>query len=247
MTMKKKIATVMLIGIIATFSACGLKDEFQEEYSKALKEQDRLVEEAKKKYEDNIIAGESPDVEVEDDKKSEKPETSEKKTKVSEKPETSNTRKKEPIEYDKLQQLYLDINPDMCYPEVIELIESTGLHYSEAEYLRSWEIQVAFTKGATAQKYNDEDGDYITISYVYPDDKNGSIGMEEYLFATCVYHPCDCSLELIQHVRGSYWSYYDKGNYISDLGTDLELDTDMSKEEQLEYYFENKSTAKYHD
>lgn len=233
----------MLIGVITTFSACGINDEFQEEYSKALEEQDRLIEETKKKYEDNannVVAEESPDTEVKDDGKSEKTETPKPKKKVTKNPETSNTQKKEPIEYDKLQQLYLDINPDMCYQEVIELIESTGLHYSEAEYLRSWEIQVAFTKGATAQKYKDEDGDYITISYVYPDDKYGSIDMEEYLFSACAYHPCDCSLELIQYIRGSYWSYRDKGNYISDLGTDLGLDAKMSKEEQLEYYFENK-------
>lgn len=57
------------------------------------------------------------------------------------------------FEYDELQQLYLDLNTNLNYSEMLELIQSTGLPYSEVKYNGSRVVQVAFTDGATAQKY----------------------------------------------------------------------------------------------
>ena len=38
------------------------------------------------------------------------------------------------VKYDKLQQLYLDLNPSMSYKQMLHLVKSTGLQYSEASY-----------------------------------------------------------------------------------------------------------------
>lgn len=136
------------------------------------------------------------------------------------------------IKYDKLQKLYLDINPDMSYTQMIDLVKSTGLPYSEEKYNGSRSVQVAFTDGCTAQKYKKESGDYLVINYKYPKNEN-SINdiIEKYSFDECSYVPYDSNLSLKQNING---------NSISKLGTDLKLDKNMSKEEQLDYYFDNK-------
>lgn len=145
------------------------------------------------------------------------------------------------VEYDALQQLYLDLDPNMSYEDMLDLVKSTGLPYSEEKYNGSRTVQVAFTDGCTVQRHKKESGDYLEIHYDYPDNKNNSDDiLDNYIFATCVYCPNDSNLELISHSHGSYFSYYKPGNYISDLGNNLDIDNKMSKKEQLDYYFENK-------
>ncbi len=154
-------------------------------------------------------------------------------------PETPKNEKA--IEYDKLQQLYLEIDSEMSYSEMVTLVQSTGLPYSEAKYNGSRIVQVAFTEESTAQKYKKENGSYVEIIYIYPENENSANDvLDKYSFGTCVYCPNDCSMELINHISGSYFSYRESGKYISDLGNDLKLDKSMSKEQQLEYYFTNK-------
>lgn len=146
------------------------------------------------------------------------------------------------IEYDALQQLYLDLEPDMSYTEMIDLVKSTGLPYSEQKYNGSRKVQVAFTEGCTVQEHKKESGDYLAIYYEYPKDENSiNDELEKYSYGTCAYVPCDSRLELINHVSGYYFSYYVPGNYISKLGKSLDLDKEMSKEEQLHYYLTHKS------
>lgn len=145
------------------------------------------------------------------------------------------------VEYDELQQLYLDLDPKMSYNEMLDLVKSTGLYYSEEKYNGSREIQVAFTEGCTKQSYKKESGDYLEIFYEYPDGENSSSDvLDKYIFGTCAYIPSASSLSLISHFYGSYFSYSDVGNYINDLGKTLELDKNMSKKNQLQYYFDNK-------
>lgn len=145
------------------------------------------------------------------------------------------------VKYDKLQQLYLDLNPSMSYKQMLHLVKSTGLQYSEASYNGSRTVQVAFTKGCTDQKRMKEMGDYLVIDYDYPDDENSSNDiLSKYFFATCAYVPSDSSLELICHRHGYYFSYYKPGNYIDDAGNDLGLSKKMSRKQQLDYYFKHK-------
>lgn len=142
------------------------------------------------------------------------------------------------IELDALQQLYLDINSSWSYSDALDYVISTGLPYSDEKYNGSRTIQVAFTEGCTVQKYKKESGDYIIIDYVYPKGENNSNDeLDKYLFGTCCYCPIDSDLELIEHKNGYYFSYYEPGNYISKLGAKLELDSSMTKEEQMLYYF----------
>ena len=148
----------------------------------------------------------------------------------------------DPIEYDALQQLYLDIDSQMSYSEMLDLVKSTDLPYSEELYNGSRVVQVAFTEGCTAQKYRKEAGDYLEIIYDYPLNENSSNDiLDKYSFATCVYVPNDCTLTLICHESGYYFSYSEPGNYISKQGNDLELDKSMSKEDQLTYYFAHRN------
>lgn len=145
------------------------------------------------------------------------------------------------IEYDALQQLYLDLDATMSYKEMMHLVKSTKLPYSVEKNNGSRTVQVAFTDGCTVQHHKKENGDYLTIIYEYPESENSSNDvLDKYIFGTCAYIPCDSDLELINHSYGYYFSYYEPGNYISDFNNDLDLDKKMSKKEQLDYYFKNK-------
>ena len=143
------------------------------------------------------------------------------------------------IELDKLQQLYLDFDSSWSYPDAVNYIISTELPYSEEKYNGSRTIQVAFTEGCTAQKYMKESGDYLTITYIYPKDENSiNDELNKYNFGTCGYFPASSALQLIEHKAGYYFSIYEPGNYI--LGTKEEINSSITKEEQMLYYFNNK-------
>ena len=145
------------------------------------------------------------------------------------------------IELDELQRLYIEFDSSFSFSEALEYVEASGLPYSSVKYNGSREIQVALTEGATAQKYKKVAGDYLEIIYVYPKNENSSNDvLEKYSFGTCVYCPASSSLSLIEHVNGHYFSYTKAGNYISKLGNNLGLDTAMTKEEQMLYYFNEK-------
>ncbi len=146
-------------------------------------------------------------------------------------------------EYDALQQLYLDISPEMSYTEMLSLVESTGLPFSEEKYNGSRTVQVAFTEECTAQSYKKGEGDYLEIHYGYPKNENSvNDELEKYYFNTCAYNPCDSQLSLISHKSGYYFNIYEPGNYIMSHGSVLELDVGMSKAEQLEYYISNSNS-----
>lgn len=135
---------------------------------------------------------------------------------------------------DELQKLYLTINSNMSYSDVIQAVQDSGLPYSEEKYNGSRGIQVAFTEGCTAQKYKKESGDYLDISFRYPRDEN-SINdvLSKYTFGSCEYCP-ESGPTLI-----SYGS--DVGNCIQDYKNDTSnLPYNMSKEDQLLYYFEHR-------
>ncbi len=143
------------------------------------------------------------------------------------------------IELDELQQLYLDFDSSLSYSDAIDCIIATGLPYSEEKYNGSRTIQVAFTEECTAQKYMKESGDYLTITYRYPKDENSiNDELDKYTFGTCGYFPANSSLQLIEHKVGYYFSIYEPGNYI--LGTKEEIDTSITKDDQMLFYYNNK-------
>jgi len=234
--MKTKVIIVMISLSLFGLTACSsaVKEEYEKQKTVGEAEYERLLEQAEADVDAMISETDDSGESAPDEAKStvEKPIEAE---------ATVESNAETPVEYDELQQLYLSIDSNMNYAEMIELVQSTGLPYSEEKYNGSRTIQVAFAEEVTAQKYKDESDDYLEIVYVYPKDENSSNDvLEKYSFGTCAYNPDDCSLTLINHVSGSYFSYYEPGNYISDLGTTLDLDNDMSKEQQLDYYFKNK-------
>ncbi len=145
------------------------------------------------------------------------------------------------VKLDDLQQLYVEFDSSLSYPEAVAFVEARGLPYSVEKNNGSRTIQVAFAEGATVQKYKKVSGDYVELIYIYPKNENSiNDDLEKYIFGTCFYCPTDSSLSLIEHVNGSYFSYFKAGNYISNLGSDLGLDIAMTKEEQMLYYFNEK-------
>lgn len=142
---------------------------------------------------------------------------------------------------DGLQSLYLSITPDMSYSDVVLLIEDSELPYSEEKYNGSRELQVAFTDGCTAQKYKKESGDYLTISFNYAEGENSSNDvLSKYSLSSCIYCP-ESGPTLISLSDGHYFSYNEPGNYIEDYKNKdtVDISGDMTKEEQLVYYFEH--------
>lgn len=142
---------------------------------------------------------------------------------------------------DGLQSLYLAITPDMSYSDVVLLIEDSELPYSEEKYNGSRELQVAFTDGCTAQKYKKESGDYLTISFNYAKGENSSNDvLSKYSLSSCIYRP-ESGPILISLTDGHYFSYNEPGNYIEDYENKdtADISGDMTKEEQLVYYFEH--------
>lgn len=225
--MKSKFVVVLFSFLVISLTSCG---SFNEEYGKQKEAESQITEIEDKQTETSDFQFSETKAEILEDVQSTESLIDE-----------SKDNEEIPVEYDVLQQLYLSIGSDTNYAEMIELVQSTGLPFSEEKNNGSRTVQVAFADDATAQKHMDEGGDYLEIIYVYPKNENSSNDvLEKYTFGTCVYHPDNCSLSLISHVSGSYFSYYEPGNYISNLGTALDLDNSMSKEQQLDYYFENK-------
>lgn len=175
-------------------------------------------------------------------KETDKPQESEKPTEQPKVTEPTQSKKEEKaIKYDKLQQLYLDIDPKFSYSKMVACVKGTKLPYSEEKNNGSRTIQVAFTEGCTAQSHKKENGDYLKIIYVYAENQNsGNDDLKKYSIGTISYCPSDSDLELISHYEGTYFSCYDAGNYISNFGTMVDIDKEISRKEQLTYYFENK-------
>lgn len=145
---------------------------------------------------------------------------------------------------DELQKLYLAINPNMSYSDTIEAIQDSNLPYSEEKYNGSRELQVAFTEGCTAQKYMDESGDYLQISFDYPSDENSANDdLSKYMLSSCVYCP-EVGPTLLSLSCGYYFSYHEPGNYIDDhknKDDTSDLPSSITKEDQLLYYFEHRN------
>lgn len=135
------------------------------------------------------------------------------------------------LDLDELQQLYLNFDSTFSYVEARNYIMRSKLPYSEVKYNGSRAFQIAFTEGCTAQKYKKESGDYLTISYAYPKkDNSKSDDLSKYTFNSCSYVPAN-RLSLTE---------CESGNYISELGTKLNFDSTITKEEQMLYYYNNK-------
>lgn len=156
-----------------------------------------------------------------------------------------------PIQYDELQQLYFDIEETMSYSEVLDIVEESGLPYTDHKYNGSRAIKVAFTDKSAKQRHSDS-GDHVTVSFV----DNRTNDDNKYSFAYIEYFNSEKFVTVFYYLRGTYWKFYncyDTGYFINDYNrkredgytitntngtttetTYIKADT---KEEQLEYIF----------
>lgn len=155
--------------------------------------------------------------------------------------EAFNTQKKEDskkedkISYDKLQQLYLDIESEMSYEEVLSKVQESGLPFSETKFNGSKAIKAAFEEGVTPQRHADE-GDNINISF--DDDRDGN-----YVFGTIEYFNHEKFIKVFEYKNGTYWDFRDgkdNGYYINNYQNIMGDKSEKyikanSKEEQLQY------------
>lgn len=156
----------------------------------------------------------------------------------------------EPIEYDELQQWYLDIDESTTYEKLIEELESSNLYHNEKKSNGGIEnVKVAFEEGVT--KFNRPDsGDYVEVFF----NKNMDIETVEYFNN-------DIFITLIDYRHGTYWDFRDQpeyaGYYINTYNNKAgsftikyengnEAETDYlkvdSKEEQFEYMYKYAET-----
>ena len=75
------------------------------------------------------------------------------------------TKQKTPnVKYDALQQLYLDIDNNLSYEEILKKVKKSKLPYTDQEYSSGQTIKVAYTSEVAKQRYADE-GDNVQISF----------------------------------------------------------------------------------
>ncbi len=154
------------------------------------------------------------------------------------------------VDYDKLQQLYLDIDNRMTYEEVLKSVVKTGLPYTDGVYNGSRNIKVALEAAVAEQSYA-KSGDEVSISFNEVKKNNGTA----YEFGDIEYFNNSKFVKAFQYVSGTYWDFRESSNqgyYIDDYDSSrkgfeisysngnkvtthyLVMD---SKEKQLQYIF----------
>lgn len=118
------------------------------------------------------------------------------------------------ISYDKLQQLYFDIDSSMSYENVLNVVTESQLFYTNQDYLRAKTIKVAFTQNTSLQKYADT-GDYVKINFQMNDSNN-------YVLSSIEYFNNEKFISAFQYISGDYLEFHDskyQGYYIDDFQT----------------------------
>lgn len=149
---------------------------------------------------------------------------------------TNTTESQKPLLYnDPLQQLYIDINSDMDYNEIISLVSKSGLEYKEHDVYNGKTIKIATEMGITPLKYADQ-GDYLKIDFDLDNNKN-------YIFSTLEYFNYNKEITAFQYVSGDYWDFHNgenQGYYLTDYNTNNSINNTScilkdNKDEQLKY------------
>ncbi|WP_302967263.1 cell envelope integrity protein TolA [Intestinibacter bartlettii] len=152
------------------------------------------------------------------------------------------TKQKTPnVKYDALQQLYLDIDNNLSYEEILKKVKKSKLPYTDQEYSSGQTIKVAYTSEVAKQRYADE-GDNVQISF------NLNKKTNKLNFSTLEYFNHKKFITIFDYESGTYWDFRDgkdKGLYINNYSNvtgnkDEKYIKSNSKENQLKYIFEYK-------
>lgn len=203
------------------------EEKAKQEQEQKEKEQQKLEAEAKAKLEAEKKAKE----EAEAKEKA----AQEQKEKENQKPKPSN------VKYDALQQLYLDINKDLSYEEILNIVKKSKLPYTDEKYNGSRTIKVAYTDKVALQRHADE-GDNVKISFDLDKKTN------ELRFSTLEYFNHKKFITIFDYESGTYWDFRngkDKGLYINNYNNitgnkDEKYIKSNSKKNQLKYILEYK-------
>ena len=144
-----------------------------------------------------------------------------------------------PATKDKLQALYLAINPGMTYDEVMKIVKNSSLPYKEHDYSKAKRIVVAFEEESLPGKYirAEKSGDRLKI-FILVDALRRTMILEN-----LEYFNLHKFMALLQHVSGNYWDLkgsIDAGLYINNFKNITSIGKKkyikvLSKEEQLKY------------
>ena len=141
------------------------------------------------------------------------------------------------VEYDDLQEFYVNFPADVSYMEAKDYIENFGLPYSEVKYNGSRAFQISTASEGTRQKYNKSGLPYIMVHYEYPKNENSSADiLEKYFFTSVDYYP-----------KGRFSFHYTKKGLevkgrITELGDDI--NQELSREDQIIFYYQYKDSNK---
>ncbi|MGD9244831.1 MAG: hypothetical protein PVH36_07865 [Desulfobacterales bacterium] len=140
---------------------------------------------------------------------------------------------------DKLQALYLAINPGMTYDEVIKIVKNSSLPYKEHYYSKAIRIVVAFEEESLPGKYirAEKSGDRLKM-FILVDALGRTMTLKN-----LEYFNQRKFIALLQHVSGNYWDLkgsIDAGLYINNFKDITSIGKKkyikvLSKEEQLKY------------
>lgn len=145
------------------------------------------------------------------------------------------------VKYDALQQLYLDIDNNLSYEEILKKVKKSKLPYTDQEYSSGQTIKVAYTSEVAKQRYADE-GDNVQISF------NLNKKTNKLNFSTLEYFNHKKFITIFDYESGTYWDFRDgkdKGLYINNYSNvtgnkEEKYIKSNSKENQLKYIFEYK-------
>ena len=234
---RKNVLKIYGTGVVLSFILFGVFCEPVETSDILVSNQQKEAEEQAKKETE-----EQAKKETEERAKKETEEQAKKEAEEQAKKEAEEQAKKEAEEQfkkslDELQLLYIQIQSDMSYEEVLDLVIATGLPYSETKFNGSKAIKVAFEKEVTPQRYADS-GDYVDISFTQ--DRT----TKEYSFGTVEYFNSEKFITAFEYKAGTYWDFIngeDVGFYINDYQSTLAKTKEEkyiqlnSKEEQIKY------------
>lgn len=111
------------------------------------------------------------------------------------------------IEYDQLQQLFLNISVDLTEDEWVSIITDSGLPNTSKEYKGSKAItyKIAYEEDVATQ-YKAKTGDYIEATFSMED---GSLKYAEYFNAQAWYN--SEIYQAVLYVKGTYWDFRETG------------------------------------
>ena len=214
---KKKISSVIsiflvLFMLLINYSFVeGIKLSQDPEYIAQLEAEEQAKEEKIEAEKQKTLAKQEQKVKLEQEVKAKEKATKAKAEQEKNQKENITKQKTPNVKYDALQQLYLDIDNNLSYEEILKKVKKSKLPYTDQEYSSGQTIKVAYTSEVAKQRYADE-GDNVQISF------NLNKKTNKLNFSTLEYFNHKKFITIFDYESGTYWDFRDgkdKGLYIN--------------------------------